>query len=62
VSFNLCRSHGRSLIVLQDKVPLSEKLDQIMAWIDLPLETRPQFISGLLVPAGRCIRGTDRLL
>jgi len=29
----------------RNKVPLGEKLDQIMAWIDLPLETRPQFIS-----------------
>ncbi|KAF9783811.1 alkaline-phosphatase-like protein [Thelephora terrestris] len=29
----------------RDKVPLGEKLDQIMAWIDLPLEKRPQFIS-----------------
>ena len=39
-------TRGRSLTGLQDKVPLSEKLDQIMAWIDLPLEQRPQFISG----------------
>ncbi|KAI0769919.1 Phosphodiest-domain-containing protein [Fomes fomentarius] len=28
----------------RDRVPLQEKLDQILAWIDLPLETRPQFI------------------
>ncbi|CDO76499.1 hypothetical protein BN946_scf184622.g7 [Trametes cinnabarina] len=28
----------------KDKVPLKEKLDQILAWIDLPLEKRPQFI------------------
>ena len=31
---------------LQDKVPLREKLDQILTWIDLPLEQRPQFIMG----------------
>jgi hypothetical protein len=31
----------------QNNVPLSEKLDQIMAWIDLPLQDRPQFISGI---------------
>ncbi|KAF9644291.1 Phosphodiest-domain-containing protein [Thelephora ganbajun] len=29
----------------RDKVSLGEKLDQIMTWIDLPLEKRPQFIS-----------------
>jgi len=29
----------------RDHVPLSEKLDQIMAWIDLPLAERPQFIA-----------------
>ncbi|EMD40100.1 hypothetical protein CERSUDRAFT_122188 [Gelatoporia subvermispora B] len=28
----------------RDKVPLQEKLDQIMAWIDLPLSERPQLI------------------
>ncbi|CAA7262984.1 unnamed protein product [Cyclocybe aegerita] len=28
----------------KDKVPLREKLDQILYWIDLPLETRPQLI------------------
>ncbi|OSD07488.1 Phosphodiest-domain-containing protein [Trametes coccinea BRFM310] len=28
----------------KDKVPLKEKLDQILAWIDLPLDKRPQFI------------------
>ncbi|KAI0771197.1 Phosphodiest-domain-containing protein [Trametes elegans] len=28
----------------RDKVPLQEKLDQILAWIDLPIEERPQFI------------------
>ncbi|KAA1469665.1 Phosphodiest-domain-containing protein [Dentipellis sp. KUC8613] len=28
----------------RDKVPLSEKLDQITSWIDLPLEERPQLI------------------
>ncbi|KAF9783199.1 Phosphodiest-domain-containing protein [Thelephora terrestris] len=29
----------------EETVPLSEKLDQILGWIDLPLEVRPQFIS-----------------
>jgi predicted AlkP superfamily pyrophosphatase or phosphodiesterase len=28
----------------KDKVPLSEKLDQILQWIDLPLNARPQLI------------------
>ncbi|KAF9013326.1 hypothetical protein BDQ17DRAFT_1419481 [Cyathus striatus] len=28
----------------KDKVPLQEKLDQIINWIDLPLEERPQLI------------------
>ncbi|CAL1712403.1 unnamed protein product [Somion occarium] len=28
----------------RDRVPLKEKHDQIMAWIDLPLEERPQLI------------------
>lgn len=28
----------------KDKVPLSEKLDQIMSWLDLPLGERPQLI------------------
>ncbi|KAF9262897.1 Phosphodiest-domain-containing protein [Marasmius fiardii PR-910] len=28
----------------KDKVPLATKLDQILAWIDLPLEERPQLI------------------
>ena len=32
--------------VPQDKVPLQEKLDQILEWIDLPLEERPQLIMG----------------
>ena len=32
--------------VSQDKVPLSEKLDQILRWIDFPLDTRPQLIMG----------------
>ena len=31
----------------QDKVPMQDKLDQILAWIDLPLEKRPQLITGL---------------
>ena len=30
----------------RDKVPLKEKLDQLMEWIDLPLELRPQLIMG----------------
>ncbi|KAH8825018.1 Phosphodiest-domain-containing protein [Flagelloscypha sp. PMI_526] len=29
----------------RNHVPLDEKLDQIFAWIDLPLDQRPQFIS-----------------
>ncbi|KAJ7069556.1 alkaline-phosphatase-like protein [Mycena amicta] len=28
----------------KDKVPLKEKLDQLIEWIDLPLETRPQLL------------------
>ena len=32
--------------VPQDKVPLQKKLDQILEWIDLPLEERPQLIMG----------------
>ena len=32
----------------QDKVPLKEKLDQIMRWVDLPLDNRPQLITGML--------------
>ena len=32
--------------VSQDKVPLAEKLDQILRWIDFPLDTRPQLIMG----------------
>ena len=39
-------SHGQWLTLHQNHVPLGEKLDQIMTWIDLPLEKRPQFISG----------------
>jgi hypothetical protein len=31
---------------IQNKVPLKEKLDQIIDWIDLPLEERPQLIMG----------------
>ena len=38
------------LTVLQETVTLSEKLNQILEWIDLPLDERPQFISGLLFP------------
>lgn len=37
------------IVVIQDKVPLQEKLDQILEWIDLPIETRPQFIMGLSI-------------
>ena len=33
--------------VMKDHVPLKEKLDQILSWIDMPIETRPQFIMGL---------------
>ncbi|KAF7364928.1 Phosphodiest-domain-containing protein [Mycena venus] len=28
----------------QDKVPLKEKLDQLLSWIDLPFEERPQLL------------------
>ncbi|EPQ54545.1 Phosphodiest-domain-containing protein [Gloeophyllum trabeum ATCC 11539] len=28
----------------RDKVPLKEKHDQIMAWLDMPIDTRPQLI------------------
>lgn len=31
----------------QDRVPLDEKLDQILTWIDLPLERRPQLLLGM---------------
>ncbi|KAG5219761.1 type phosphodiesterase/nucleotide pyrophosphatase [Salix suchowensis] len=30
----------------QDNVPLKEKLDQIISWVDLPLHKRPQLILG----------------
>ena len=30
----------------KNKVPLSEKLDQVLKWIDLPLDERPQLIVG----------------
>jgi hypothetical protein len=30
----------------KDHVPLSAKLDQILAWVDLPLEKRPQLLMG----------------
>lgn len=33
--------------MVQDKVPLQEKLDQILAWVDLPIDERPQLIMGL---------------
>lgn len=42
---------------LQEPVTLNEKLDQIMAWIDLPLEERPQFISGSISSLGRWLEG-----
>ena len=29
---------------MQDHVPLQEKLDQLLTWIDLPLEERPQLL------------------
>ena len=41
---------------LQDKVSLQDKLDQILAWIDMPLEKRPQFIMGM------CITTLDEVL
>ena len=33
--------------LVQDRVPLDNKLDQILNWIDLPLEQRPQLILGV---------------
>ena len=38
----------------KDHVPLSEKLDQILAWVDLPLEKRPQLIMGISVYLSTC--------
>jgi hypothetical protein len=35
-----------SIEQLQDHVPLGEKLDVIMSWIDLPLDMRPRLILG----------------
>lgn len=32
--------------LFQNKVPLKVKLDQILHWIDLPFEKRPQLIMG----------------
>lgn len=32
----------------RDKVPMQEKHDQIMTWVDMPIETRPQLILGEL--------------
>ena len=32
---------------VQDHVPLKHKLNQILSWIDMPIETRPQFIMGM---------------
>ena len=32
--------------IAKNHVPLSAKLDQILAWVDLPLEKRPQLIMG----------------
>ncbi len=32
--------------LLQDKVPLSVKLNQLLSWIDLPSEERPQLLMG----------------
>ncbi|KXN88101.1 hypothetical protein AN958_07560 [Leucoagaricus sp. SymC.cos] len=34
------------MVPWRDRVPLDEKLDQIVQWIDLPLEERPQLILG----------------
>jgi hypothetical protein len=30
----------------KNHVPLSVKLDQILAWVDLPVEKRPQLLMG----------------
>lgn len=43
----------------QDKVPLKEKLDQITAWIDLPIEERPQLIMGA-PPSSSAIQSSHR--
>ena len=39
-------THQQFLSSRQDKVPLDEKLEQILTWIDLPLEKRPQLLLG----------------
>jgi hypothetical protein len=31
---------------MQDKIPLKVKHDQLMAWIDLPFDERPQLLMG----------------
>lgn len=31
---------------MQDKIPLKVKHDQLMAWIDLPFDERPQLMMG----------------
>ncbi|RPD62707.1 Phosphodiest-domain-containing protein [Lentinus tigrinus ALCF2SS1-7] len=49
----------------KDKVPLKEKLDQILAWIDMPLEKRPQFIMAYepsLDQAGHSAGPTSKLV
>lgn len=37
------------IFALQNHVSLKVKLDQIVNWIDLPLEKRPQLIMGMFV-------------
>ncbi|KAI1794902.1 Phosphodiest-domain-containing protein [Ganoderma leucocontextum] len=49
----------------KDHVPLKEKLDQILSWIDMPIETRPQFIMAYepsLDQAGHLAGPTSKLV
>lgn len=41
--------YGLNKHILQNKVPLKDKLEQLLEWIDMPLETRPQLILGRLL-------------
>ncbi|KAJ7486159.1 alkaline-phosphatase-like protein [Mycena galericulata] len=42
--FEMIRIVLASISIAQDKVPLKEKLDQLVQWIDLPFEERPQLL------------------
>lgn len=35
---------------IQNRVSLKEKLDQVLNWIDLPLDQRPQLVLGTHLP------------